>query len=108
MYHTWARGIDLSDEAFALDAMAEVAPGGHFLGTQHTMRHFRTAFYRAELFDYNSAEQWEIDGALDTAQRANRKWKQLLASYQPPALDGAIEAELTDFMARRKRQLGFG
>jgi trimethylamine--corrinoid protein Co-methyltransferase len=108
MYHTWAKGIDLSDEAFALDALAEVAPGGHFLGTQHTMRHFRTAFYRAELFDYNSAEQWELDGALDTAQRANRKWKQLLASYQPPPLDETIEAELTDFIARRKRQLGFG
>jgi trimethylamine---corrinoid protein Co-methyltransferase len=108
MYHTWARGIDLSDEAFALDAMREVPPGGHFLGTGHTMRHFRTAFYRAELFDYNSAEQWELDGALDTAQRANRKWKQLLAAYQPPALDEGLETELTAFIGRRKRQLGFG
>jgi trimethylamine---corrinoid protein Co-methyltransferase len=108
MYHVWARGIDLSDEAFAFDAMQEVAPGGHFLGTQHTMRHFRTAFYRAELFDYNSAEQWELDGALDTAQRANRQWKKVLADYQPPALDPAVETELLDFMGRRKRRLGFG
>jgi trimethylamine---corrinoid protein Co-methyltransferase len=108
MYHVWARGIDLSDEAFAFDAMQEVAPGGHFLGTQHTMRHFRTAFYRAELFDYNSAEQWELDGALDTAQRANRQWKKVLADYQPPALDQTVEAELLDFMGRRKRRLGFG
>lgn len=108
MYHVWAKGIDLSDEAFAFDALQEVAPGGHFLGTQHTMRHFRTAFYRAELFDYNSAEQWELDGSLDTAQRANRKWKKVLADYQPPALDPTVEAELLDFMGRRKRQLGFG
>jgi trimethylamine--corrinoid protein Co-methyltransferase len=108
MYHVWAKGIDLSDEAFAFDALQEVAPGGHFLGTQHTMRHFRTAFYRAELFDYNSAEQWELDGALDTAGRANRKWKKVLAEYQPPALDPTIEAELLDFIGRRKRQLGFG
>lgn len=107
MYHVWAKGIDLSDEAFAFDAMQEVAPGGHFLGTQHTMRHFRTAFYRADLFDYNSAEQWELDGSLDTAQRANRKWKKVLADYQPPALDPTVEAELLDFMQRRKRQLGF-
>jgi trimethylamine--corrinoid protein Co-methyltransferase len=105
MYHVWAKGIDLSDETFAFDALQEVAPGGHFLGTQHT--NFRTAFYRAELFDYNSAEQWELDGALDTNQRANRKWKKLLAEYQPPALDPVIEAELVDFMQRRKRQLGF-
>lgn len=108
MYHTWANGLDLSDEAFAFDAMQEVPPGGHFLGAQHTMRHFRTAFYRAELFDYNSAEQWELNGALDANQRATARWKKLLADYQPPSLDGSLEAELLDFMGRRKRQHGFG
>jgi len=108
MYHTWAKGLDLSDEAFAFDAMQEVPPGGHFLGTQHTMRHFRTAFYRSDLFDYNSAEQWEINGALDTNQRANKKWKQMLKEYEPPALDTALETELTTFIQRRKRELGFG
>ncbi|MFN8493053.1 MAG: trimethylamine methyltransferase family protein [Caldilineaceae bacterium] len=108
MYHVWSKGIDLSDEAFAFDALKEVAPGGHFLGTGHTMRHFRTAFYRADLFDYNSAEQWELDGALDTRQRANKKWKKLLADYQPPALDPAIETELLNFIKQRKRQHGFG
>lgn len=108
MYHVWSKGIDLSDEAFAFDALQEVPPGGHFLGTGHTMRHFRTAFYRADMFDYNSAEQWELDGALDTRQRANKKWKKLLADYQPPALDPMIEAELLNFMKQRKRQHGFG
>jgi trimethylamine--corrinoid protein Co-methyltransferase len=108
MYHVWAKGLDLSDEAFAFDALREVAPGGHFLGTQHTMRHFRTAFYRAELFDYNSAEQWEIDGALDTNQRATRKWKKMLAEYEPPELDAAVEAELVGYMQSRRRALGFG
>jgi trimethylamine---corrinoid protein Co-methyltransferase len=107
MYHVWSKGVDLSEEGFAFDALQEVAPGGHFLGTQHTMRHFRTAFYRAELFDYNSAEQWELDGALDTNQRANRKWKKLLAEYQAPALDAAVEAELVAYMQARKRALGF-
>jgi trimethylamine--corrinoid protein Co-methyltransferase len=108
MYHTWAKGIDLSDEAFAFDAMQEVPPGGHFLGTQHTMRHFRSAFYRAEIFDYNSAEQWELNGGLDTYQRANKKWKALLVEYQPPALDSELEADLLKFIVRRKREYGYG
>ncbi len=107
MYHVWANGLGLTDEDFAFDAFQEVPPGGHFLGTQHTMRHFRTAFYRSDLFDYNSAEQWQLDGALDTEQRANRKWKKLLADYQPPALDGTVEAELLGFIEERKRALGF-
>ncbi len=107
MYHTWAKGIDLSDEAFAFDALQEVPPGGHFLGTQHTMRHFRSAFYRAEIFDYNSAEQWEINGAEDTNQRANHKWKQMLADYEPPALDSELDRALCDFIKSRKRALGY-
>ena len=102
MLHIWAKGIDLSDESLAFDAIAEVPPGGHYLGTAHTMRHFRDAFYRAELFDYNSAEQWELNGADDSYTRAGRKVKQLLASYQPPALDPGLEAALRDFIVRRK------
>ncbi len=85
MLHTWARGLDLSDEALAFDAIAEVPPGGHYLGTAHTMRHFRDAFYRAELFDYNSAEQWELNGAPDSYTRAGNKVTQLLAAYEAAA-----------------------
>jgi trimethylamine--corrinoid protein Co-methyltransferase len=105
MLHTWAKGLDLSDEALALDAIAEVAPGGHYLETAHTRRHFRDAFYRAELFDYSAAEQWEQTGAEDSYVRANKKVKQLLADYQPPPLDPAVEEALTDYITRRKAEI---
>jgi trimethylamine--corrinoid protein Co-methyltransferase len=105
MLHTWAKGLDLSDEALAFDAFAEVPPGGHYLGTAHTMRHFRDAFYRAELFDYNSAEQWELDGAKDSYTRANAKVRQLLSGYEPPVLDPGLEQALNEFMRRRKAEI---
>ena len=105
MLHIWAKGVDLSDEAFAMDAFAEVPPGGHFLGTAHTLRHFRDAFYRAELFDYNSAEQWELNGAPDTYARANAKVKQLLASYEAPALDDRTAEALRRFVEQRKAEI---
>ncbi len=108
MLHTWARGLDLSDDALALEAIREVPPGGHHLGTEHTMRHFRTAFYRAELFDYNSAEQWELNGAEDTYTRAHKKVKKLLGAYEAPPLDPAIEEALADFVARRKKAIAGG
>jgi trimethylamine--corrinoid protein Co-methyltransferase len=102
MLHTWARGVDLSDEGLAFDAIAEVPPGGHYLGTAHTMRHFRDAFYRAELFDYNSDEQWQLNGAEDSYVRANKKVKQLLANYEPPPLDPGLDEALHDYITRRK------
>ena len=105
MFHKYLQGLDLSEEAFALDSIRSVEPGGHHLGTEYTMSHFRTAFYRAELFDYNSAEQWEIDGAQDGTQRANKKYKQLLREYEEPPLDPAVEEELLNFITRRKDEI---
>jgi trimethylamine--corrinoid protein Co-methyltransferase len=105
MLHTWAKGLDLSDEALAFDAMAEVGPGGHYLGTAHTMRHSLDAFHRAELFDYETAEAWGKNGAQDSYTRANKKVKQLLTDYERPVLDPAIKEALTDFLTRRKAEI---
>ena len=64
-HHVLAAGMPLDDNAFAMDAFQEVAPGSHFLGCQHTMRNYETAFYTYELSDNNSFEQWTEEGALD-------------------------------------------
>lgn len=106
MYHTFLKGIDLSNESFAMESIRSVEPGGHHLGTEHTMRHFRDAFYRADLFDYESAEKWQEEGAKDAYTRANEKVKELLASYQAPELDSAVEEELQEYVERRKREIG--
>ena len=102
MMDVLAKGIDLSEEAQAMDALDEVGPGGHFLGAGHTQRNFETAFYRSGLADNNSFEQWSADGGLDAAMRANTKWKEMLASYQAPELDPAKDEAVIDFMTRRK------
>jgi trimethylamine--corrinoid protein Co-methyltransferase len=105
MYHKYLRGVDFSEEAFALESIREVPPGGHHLGTEFTMRHFRTAFHRAELFDYESAEKWAEEGARDARQRANEKVKKLLKAYEAPALDEDLDEALRNFVSRRKREL---
>lgn len=105
MYHTYLKNVRWDDDEWALDSIIrEVPPGGHHLGTAHTMRHFRTAFYRAELFDYDSAETWEANGGFDSVQRANKKWKQMLRDYEKPPLDPSVDEALRDFMERRKRE----
>lgn len=105
MYHKYLGGVDFSDDGLALDAIRAVEPGGHHLGTDHTMRHFRTAFYRAELFDYNSAEQWVEEGSQTATQRANKKYKQLLKEYEAPPLDPATEEALREFVKRRNNEI---
>jgi trimethylamine--corrinoid protein Co-methyltransferase len=42
---------------------------------------------------------------MDADARATARWKKLLASYQEPKLDPAVDEELKDFIARRKRAI---
>ncbi|MEM8497034.1 MAG: trimethylamine methyltransferase family protein [Pseudomonadota bacterium] len=97
-------GIDMSENGQAMSSLRETGPGQHFLGAAHTQANFETAFVTSPLADNNSFEQWESDGSLDCAQRANSAWKKMLNEYQAPDLDPAIDEALNDFMTRRKAE----
>lgn len=105
MMGTFVKGLDISENGLALDAIRDNPPGNHFLGTSHTLANFESAFYRSDTADNASFEQWSEEGSLDAAQRANVLWKRRLAEYEPPALDEAIDEELLEFIARRKAEL---
>jgi len=98
--------LEVDDATLGLDAIRDVGPGGHFFGTAHTLERYETAFYRPMLSDWRNFETWSEDGAKDATTRANRIWKQLLADYEQPPLDPAIDEELTAFVARRTAEGG--
>ncbi len=100
-----SEGLDVSDEAMARDAYAEVAPGGHFLGCGHTMRNYQTAFYEPALSDSENVESWEETGSLDMRKRANAKWKQMLDQYEQPSMDEGTREALEAYVAKRKEEL---
>jgi trimethylamine--corrinoid protein Co-methyltransferase len=102
MMQVLAGGVDLSENGQAMSAIREVGPGAHYLGCAHTLANFETAFYRSTIADNNSVEQWEAEGALDAAERANKLWKKMLAEYEAPPLDPAIDEALKEFMAKKK------
>ena len=99
------QGLEVSVEAFARDAYEEVGPGGHFLGSAHTMRNYQNAFYEPRLSDSENVESWEEGGALDMRARAHQRWKKMLKEYEAPPIDLALKAELEAFVTRRKSEL---
>ena len=98
-------GVPVDDESLALDVIAHVGAGGHFLGEEHTRRHFKTEFYFPNLADTEAFEAWAKKGSKDSFARAGERWKKLLATYQEPVLDPAIDEALRDFLSRRKREI---
>lgn len=105
MMAEFLKPLTVNKDTVAIDAMAEVGPGGHFFGAKHTIDHYETAFYAPILSDWRNFEAWKAAGAPDALQRASTICKDLLANYQPPPIDPAVDEALKDFVARRKCEL---
>lgn len=102
MMASYLEPIDVNDDELAVDAIAEVGPGGHHFGTGHTLQRYETAFYAPLLANRQNFESWAEAGSLDIAVRANAIWKQMLNEYQQPALDPAVEEALVSYADRRR------
>ena len=105
MMYRLGSGVSFDDLDEVLDTMREVPPGGHHLGTAHTLANFQTAFSMPEMMNSDNYEQWLADGALSAEDRATAKCRQLLEEYEEPALDDDVRAELDEFVARRDAEL---
>ncbi len=100
--HKLAAGVDVSENGQGMDAIREVGPGGHYLGCAHTQANFKEAFWRSDVLDYKPFETWDEEGAKDSQRLASERVAKLLADYQQPALDPAINDALNEFVAKRK------
>jgi trimethylamine--corrinoid protein Co-methyltransferase len=97
--------VEISEATLALDMMQQVGPGGHHFGTPHTLARYTDAFYRSALMDRQNIGVWEEQGRQDTAQRAHRIWKELLANYEQPPIDPGVRDGLREYIEKRKREL---
>ncbi len=100
--HSIAKGVDMSENGQAMDAIAEVGPGGHFLGCDHTQRNFKDSFWKSGVLDYKPFETWQDEGSKDTMTLANEKVRRMLSEYTQPAIDPVVDEELKAYIAGRK------
>jgi trimethylamine--corrinoid protein Co-methyltransferase len=92
-----ARGITVNEETLAVDLIERLAASedGVFLTEDHTLKHWREALWIPELMtgvEPRTGGERQCEGDRIVA-RAERKWRDALAAYDPPALDeGALRA----------------
>jgi trimethylamine---corrinoid protein Co-methyltransferase len=108
LLRNWAeilKPVDFSDDDLAVDAIKDIAAGGHFFGAPHTLARYESAFYRPLLSDWSNFEKWTDAGALNATERATLIWKKLLAEFVPPPLDPAVKEAIAGYVARRTREI---
>ncbi|MBL6773675.1 MAG: trimethylamine methyltransferase family protein [Alphaproteobacteria bacterium] len=105
MGYRMAEGVRWDDFEEALQAVRDIGPGGHYLGHPHTLENFQRAFFMPEMFDNNSIEQWQAEGAVQTNERALQRARDMLNEYEEPTLDAGVNEALLDYIARREREI---
>lgn len=91
-------GIDLSDEALSVDIIKEVGPGGTYLTHPNTFEHFRETFDNS-ISECESYADWEAE-KLDVIQRANARFKEILANAPETMLDQTTDQDLRNYMEK--------
>lgn len=71
-------------EEIGFEAIADVAPSGHFFATDHTMARYETAFYEPLVSDLSNYGTWEKAGAAQSCERATQIWQDKLAQFRAP------------------------
>jgi len=104
-----ARGIEVNDELLAVEEIERFAVDERlsFLGTDHTLDHWREALWMPTLMDRTSFESPEAERRkeLQIVERAEARWRGALAQYEPPDLDQAKIGAAEDVLARARRAL---
>jgi trimethylamine--corrinoid protein Co-methyltransferase len=93
-------GMQIDHEMLALDTIAAVGPGGHYLAQKHTRTHMRDAMKRGV------CHQLGTDGRyLDPRDYAIERTKWILENHKPEPLEQARQAELDRILAAADREL---
>ena len=105
MFESLRAGLDVGAETLALETIREEGPGAIFFAAPHTLEHFREWVFMSPLFRSQAHPTWLKQGAAETPELATKEWQRLLASYEDPGIDPAVDEQLKEFMAARKREL---
>ncbi len=91
----FARGFEVNDDTLAFDLIRELGPGGGFLATEHTVRHFRRELWEPRVFSREMLSSWQRHGAKTDTDRAREVVHDLLRRDPPPShISDPIERKL--------------
>lgn len=83
----YLRGVEVNDDALAVDVTRQVGIGGSFLSEEHTLKNFRKEFFEPSLLFRGTREAWKAAGSKPLHEAAEQKADQLIAADRVPLLN---------------------
>ena len=100
MHRRFMSGFEINDETLAIDVIDKVGPGGSFLATEHTMKHFKEYWF-PKLFERRRYEKWAKVEKPDFFDRLKEKTMGLLQEYEPKAIESSIKEDIERILGHR-------
>lgn len=88
------KGFEISRDTLAIDIIREIGPGGNFLTHTHTIKYMRKEHWVPKLTFRGNYNTWAELKDKDIRQRANRKAREILETYQLQVLSEEQKKEL--------------
>jgi len=90
------RGIEVTGDSLAVEAIERVGPGGHYLMDDHTLQFMRSELFFPPLADRRHRATWEAAGKPDTRARAMARVEKLLRQHEPQELSPNVDRAIRD------------
>ncbi len=98
MTQNLVKGIEVSEASLLVDEIDRVGPGGHYLDSDTTLKHFRE-FWNPKLLDRKTRPTWLNKGGTSLGQRLNAKVLKILAEHQPRPVTPEVSQKLRQILA---------
>ena len=92
-------GVDTSDGELSLDVIKEVGPGGSYLPHEDTFARFRSQWLPT-VSCWQSYDNWASNGKESIMTRANRKYKEILASRPDMMISRDLDRDLKAYLQK--------
>jgi trimethylamine--corrinoid protein Co-methyltransferase len=93
-------------DTLAVDLIDQVGPEGDFLGTDHTLEHFREEIWEPTIIDRNIHQNWAAAGSKTLRDRAKEKVQKILGEHKPKQLDDKLKKEISEVVKKYEPQRG--
>jgi len=105
MVKRFTRGIEVTDETLAVDVVDDVGPGGHFLGEDHTMRHFKDETWFPTLINRMRYEEWKnTTGESRMEERVKDKLHKILDEHEVEGLPEDVNKEIDKILEKAEER----
>jgi trimethylamine--corrinoid protein Co-methyltransferase len=93
------QGTEINADTLALDVIDEVGPDGHFLASDHTLKHYKKDWH-STLLDRQNYDNWAAAGNKDILETAAEKVEEILNNESAMVLPPEIQQKIRSIRQR--------